>query len=200
MNQRTRTALSNLVNAARILRDYGFTQHAIGRTDGFSAVQNDDGDWEIDFYLPNELERDATLLTLRLFLQFSEDYSFHRLNRLANDPQLTPEYSASIREIRQSYFEYVNDSPEGVEAGFFEDSVDPSRAEILNVVINGNLAHTHGYQNRQLYLVWTRDPIRTAVLYQVFSRIILVILNHVERLAELTELELENHPEDQGSG
>lgn len=112
MNQRTRTALEDIVEGAKILGEHDFTGHAISIGRGFRASRINDQEWEIEFDLPDNQPMNATVLTLRLFLLFGEDYSFHRLDRLATDPQLSPDFSAALLQIRRSYFGFLNTSPQ----------------------------------------------------------------------------------------
>jgi hypothetical protein len=200
MNQRTRTALQDIIAGAQTLREYGFTEHAVSIGRGFRASQVNDQEWEIEFDLPDNLLTDASVRTLRLFLLYGEDYSFHRLDRLSADPQLSAEYSAALLLIRRSYFDFLNSSPPGIESGFFEDGSDPTRGEILDVVLNGALFHTRDSPERRRYRLWTRDGIRAGVLLQEFTQIMVFILGLIDRLFGLSEAELNTHLESDGSG
>jgi hypothetical protein len=139
MNQRTRTALEDIVEGAHPLREHGFSEHAVSIGRGFKASRINDQEWEIAFDLPDNQPRNASVLTLRLFLLYREDYSFHRLDRLATDPQLSTDFSAALLQLRRSYYDFRNSSPPGIESGFFEEGSDPTRGEVLDIVLNGAL-------------------------------------------------------------
>lgn len=200
MNQRTRTALEDIIAGAQTLREYGFTEHAVSIGRGFRVSRINDDEWEIEFDLPDNALRDASVRAFRLFLLYREDYSFHRINRLATDPQLSADCSGALLQIRRSYFDSLNSSPAGIESGFFEEGSDPTRGEILDVVLNGALFHTHNSPERRRYRLWTRDGIRASVLHQEFTQIMVFILGLIDRLYDLSEAELNAHFERDGSG
>ena len=200
MNERTRTALENIVAEAQHLREHGFTEHAVSRGRGFKLSRVSDEEWELEFDLPNSLIRDATVRVLRLFLLFGQDFSFHRLDRLAQDPQLSQGFSQALKQIRRSYFDFRNTDPTGIETGFFEEGSETTRGEILDTVFNGCLFHTNDSPQRRRYLLWTRDEVRAGVLHQEFTQIMVIVLALIDRLYELSTAELAAHAEGDGSG
>lgn len=200
MNQRTRIALLDLIEGAQILQEHGFTEHAISIGRGLRASQTSEKQWEIEFDLPDNQPLNATALSLRLFLLQSEDYSFHRLDRLAEDPQLTPDFSTALRQIRRSYFDLRASTLVGVEADFFEEGSHPTRGKILDVVLNGDLFHTKDSPERRRYRMWTRGGIRANVLFQEFTQIVIFILGLIDHLSNISERELSIHSERNGSG
>lgn len=192
----TRRALEDLLEKSRQLAGYGFTEHAIRSGRGFRAASTSAGDWEIEFPLPDEEKRDASLLTLRLFIHQGEDYSFHRLDRIAADPQVSGEFCGQLRHIRRSYFAYRNSHPPGIAPGFFEEGTHPARGEIFDVVVNGSLSHTRDNRKRQQFKRWSRDEVRRSVLLQEFTQIMITLLKTIELLSGLAERELSAHPEE----
>src|SRR5574337_467946 len=91
LKETTKRALEDLIEKARKLQELKLDEHIRRRGFGFRAHRVEGDDWEIEFDLPDEKERDASLLTFRLFIQRNERYSFHGLRRLADDPALSEE-------------------------------------------------------------------------------------------------------------
>lgn len=189
MKERTRRALIEFVEKAQKLQRFGLVEHirATGRGFRMNNPSGEDNGWIVEFDLPDEKERDASLLTLRMFVQQNESLSFHQLDNLANDPGLTTELSDGLLQARRIYFSYLNGYPKSILAGFFEEGVHPNRQDILKVVMNGGLSHANDYEKRQRYKMWARDDIREAVLLQEFSEIILNILRMIIHVSKLIE-------------
>lgn len=191
MKESTRRALVDQAEIAARLEHYRFDEHIRELGLGFHMERDDEDDsWTIEFDLPDDKERDATLYTFRLFDQQNEAFSFHGLKKISGDPGLSGEYRQGILHLRDAYFAYLQDTPEGVEAGFFEDGLNPTRGEIMRVVMNGALGHRRDHSKRERYLTWTRDDIRKAVLHQEFSKIVYVVLGMIKQLLVLTRDEL----------
>lgn len=200
LNPKTRRTLEDLIEKSDQLSKYGFTEHAVREGRGFGASRNPDDTWDIRFALPAQEKRDATLLTLRLFIHQREDYSFHRLDKLADDRQLSDNFSSKIHNIRKSYFTFLNGHPAGVEAGFFEKDKHPTRGEILDVVLNGSLSHTRDYYKRQQFKLWSGNGVRHSILLQEFTQIMIVLLTTIKNMSELAQIELAAHQEDKTAG
>jgi len=190
MEQGTWLALTQLVEHANKLTQYGFTQHAIEAGLGFHAARDAEGGWEIEFALPDDKERDATLLTFRRFLLRREAYSFHNFERIASDTGLTMGFRNGLIRIRQSFLAYLSGHPSQIEVGFFEEGVAPTRGEILDTVLNAAFFHTDESPKRGRYQNWCRDDIRASILHQAFTRIVVTVLELIEQAAVLARNEL----------
>ena len=83
MKEKTSQALSDLVDRANKLKRYSLEKHIAEIGSGFRGHKSKDGNWAIEFDIPDEKELDASLLTLRLFTQQKEPFSFHKLEHLA---------------------------------------------------------------------------------------------------------------------
>jgi hypothetical protein len=185
----TRDALQDLVEQARRLNDLQFEDH-LGETGlGLSFSRIESGGWEIEFDLPDDEKRDATLLTLRMFDQRSEAFSFHRLPQLAEDEGLSEDFRQELRSSAQIYGHYLAGQPANIRPGFFEPGTCPTRGEIMRTVIGGGLAHRRG-PARARYDRWTRDPFRRNMLHQVFARTIGHLIPLINRIADLASVEL----------
>jgi len=193
LGEKTRHILEDLIEQAEKLGRFKFNEHVKDLGLGFHMNKQESDSWIIDFDLPNEKERDATLFTFRLFNQHNEGYSFHRLDELLKNQDLSDEFKNKISTIRHTYFKYLEGFPVSIEANFFEPNKQPTRGDILKTVMNGGgLGHTNSAPKREIYKKWTRDEIRENVLLQEFTKIVLTILGFIKDLADATRYELNN--------
>ncbi len=189
MNDQTIKALQLIVDKADKLRRFNYEQHV--KETGFRfSINHEEGErYTITFDLPEEKERDAFLLTFRLFFQDNELISFPKLNSLAQDPDLSTTWKQKMSKIRSSYFDYINEhSLQTVE--LFEGQ--PTREEMLRIGLYGGLAHANDPDKIQQYEAWTSDDIRASVFEQDFSRILVTILVFIYQLSDITIEELES--------
>lgn len=193
MKKKSRDALEHFVQKAQKLERFGLDKHIIETGLGFHVRRNEEDDTSVvEFDLPNEEKRDATLLTLRLFTQHNESFSFPQLSNIAQDMGLTENFRNFLLDSRKAYYDFLNDYPIMIEAGFFEENFHPTRMDVFNVVLNGTLAHTRDAKKRQRYIHWSRDGIRENVLLQAFSRIVQALLRLIYFMSEKCVQELEN--------
>jgi hypothetical protein len=193
MNGKTKRTLEDLIEQAERLERHNFSEHIMKIGLGFRGSQQENGEWKIEFDIPDEGELDKTILVFRLFNQHNEKYSFHQLDRLVNDSGLSDDFKKNVLEIRERYFDYLNGYPETVEINFFEEGARPSRDKILKVVMNGSgLVHTNDAVKRETYTYWSRDGIRKNVLLQEFTKIVLVILSLIQNLSKISKQELDS--------
>jgi hypothetical protein len=192
MNEKTKRAIENLIKQAERLERHNFQQHIVQVGFGFQGSQKENGEWDIEFDIPDEGELDKTVPAFRLFNQQNEDYSFHKLaNLVVKDSGLSNEFKKNAIEIRKKYFDYLDGHPESIEEGFFEEGTKPSRGDILKVVMYGSgLAHDNDPVRSETYTHWSRDDIRKYVLIQEFSKIVFVILSLIKDLSEISKREL----------
>jgi hypothetical protein len=189
LKAKTKRALQDFVDKANKLKRLNLDGHM--RSSGFGLRMNLDEDdrWKIEFDQPDEKDLDASLFTLRLFLQQGEPFSFNKLKQIVKDTSLSDGFKEEIIRARKSYFDYRNGYPQNIEPNFFDEGEHPTRGEIVDVVLNGILGHTKNYQLRQKYEKWSRDEIRENILHQVFTRTILHILKLIFHIAEKIEQE-----------
>lgn len=190
MKDKTKRALQDLVEKASKLKRYDLIGHMQNIGFGFRANVIEDGSWEIEFDQPDEKDLDASLLTFRLFLQKGEPFSFYKFDYLSQDTSLSKSFRAEITKAQTGFLEYIYGYPLDIEPNFFNEGEYPTREEILNVVLNGNLSHTKNYQLRRKYETWSRDGIRRNVLHQVFTRTVLHVMALIISVAEKAESEL----------
>jgi hypothetical protein len=191
MEKETRMLLEQYIEKAHKLRDFEFVEHAksIGR--GWSATKNDNGEWVMEFGIPDVKEQDAFLLTFRMFVQKNESISFPNIHGLLRDKGLSTELQEGIKSARQAYFNYLNGHSDYTVKLF---DGHPTRMQMLETVLYGGLAHGNDLETVERFKNWSRDDIRANLLIQEFTAILLQILVFINHIAELSEKELESKP------
>jgi hypothetical protein len=187
MNKETKQTLKVIIEKANKLRDFSFEKHVAQIGLNFKSTRQEDGSWLLEFGIPDTKERDAFLLTFRLFYQENEMISFPNLLKLLDDPSLSKEYKNQVVAIRQAYFDYINGySDYTVE--LFDDH--PTRKQMIDVGLYGGLAHTNRPERIEQYHIWARDDIRASLFEQEFTRFLVRILGLIYQLADSSQSEL----------
>lgn len=189
MNKDTKQKLEMIVDKANKLRDFSFEKHVAQIGLNFSSTRQEDGSWVTEFGIPDPKERDAFILTFRLFYQENESISFTNILHLLNDPDITDNYRNQVTKLRQAYFDYITGYSDYT-VNLFEGH--PTRKEMIDVGLYGGLAHTNRPDRIQTFHIWTKDDIRASLFEQEFTRFLLTILRMIYILATLSEAELNN--------
>jgi hypothetical protein len=185
LKARTRQHLKTFLEKADKLKSFAFEAHVKRVGFGWRTYRGEHGGHVVEFDLPDEKERDAFLLTFRLFIQQNEPISFHRLDSIGNDPGISGALKEKLLESRGDFFEYLDGYPAYISDLF---GPQPTRGEILKVVLYGHLAHT---KDKRRYKEWARDDIRESILLQAFTQITLVLLFMIYAVAESIRSELD---------
>lgn len=194
MRDTTSAILKTFVEKANKLKALGFEQHVKETGMGFRFNREPNSEvWTAEFDQVGLMERDAFLLTFRLFILQNEPISFHQIKKFINSPELSSEWRADVGKAIRDFFEYYKGYPENIQDLWGKR---PSRMEIVDTVLNGNLAHTalgrtYG-EKRRRFEEWTRDPLRKEILFQTFTGIVLIVSAYIYRIADRTAIELEN--------
>jgi hypothetical protein len=187
MKKETREVLELFVEKANKLKDFKFDEHvkSVGFT--WKATRLEDDTWAVDFSLPDEKERDAFLLTFRLFIQDNEPYSFKNLAKLSEDTSLSSEFTDELSKVLRAYTNFLN-SHSAYTVELFDGH--PTREDMLKTVLYGGLAHTNNPKRMQKFKDWSRDGIRANLLLQEFAIILVQIMVFIKHFAEVSEREL----------
>ncbi len=191
MENETRVILQQLVEKAQKLRDFRFDEHVKGVGINMRAEREENGEWVIDFGIPDVKEQDAFLFTFRMFIQQNESISFPNIHGLLRDNNLSQELREGIKSVRRAYFDYLN-SHSDYTVELFEGH--PTRGQMLETVLYGGLAHGNDADTVQRFKDWSRDDIRANLLMQEFTAILLQILVFIKFIADLSEKELMQKP------
>ena len=187
MKADTKIILEALVNKAQKIIDSGFDQHIkkVGLNFRMTRAENDE--YVIEFGLPDEVRLDAIVLTLRMFTQNKESFSFPNIHGLLRDKELSEDFRNGVIAIRRDYFDFLN-SHSDYTVKLFDGR--PTRGEMLQTVLYGDLAHINDPNTVQRFQNWSRDDIRSNLLRQEFTSIILGIIILLKQLTSLCEAEL----------
>ena len=88
---------------------------------------------------PSEKTVEATVLTLRFFIQNNERTSLSNVDKLYSNLNIEPQLSAKFCEIRDQVNSYL-DTPSNLS---ISEAGPMTHRQILNLFINGDLAHTN---------------------------------------------------------
>lgn len=179
MEDATRHTLSKIVEKAEKLRRFGFEKHIREVGLGFRGSKNDDGTWEIELGVPDEKERDAFILTFRLFYQKNEPISLFNLDKVCTDINLSTDFKSKILEIRSLFLEFLDGSSEYT-VHLFEDH--PTRRDMFEAYFYGMLLHTNSQSDEVRFKHWTRDDLRRDLFEQEISRFLLYVLELIYSL------------------
>ena len=195
MNDTSKEILETIVEIVENLKTFDLDGHVKSIGLGFNAHRNENDEWIIDFSLPKDEKLQAFLFRFRLFIQHNEPISFYNIKKLFADLDISSSWKSGIEEAVQSFENYSNASPVGIEEGFFGKL--PTNGEILDIVLYGGFGHTGlnpKYKYKRLkFQKWACDEIRASVLFQVFTRIVLAVYQLLVAISELCRVELEDY-------
>src|SRR5258705_8964696 len=163
MDKETKRKLELIVEKANKLREFAFEQHVAQIGLNFKGSRQDDGSWLLDFGIPDIKERDAFLLTFRLFYQTNESIWFPNLLELLKEPSLSDEFRTQVAAIHQAYSDYISGYSQYT-VNLFEGH--PTRKQMIDVGLYGGLAHTNRPERIEQYNIWARDDVRASLFEQ----------------------------------
>lgn len=191
MKNETRQILKNIIDRSRKLKKHGLEKHI--KDTGFRFYVQPNGN--VKFNEIDEKESDASILSLRLFTQGRDKFSFSQLEDIAKDTGLSNDFREFLHQVRDEFFEFINGYPQSIKPGFFEAGKHLSRKDIYDVVMYGSLRGAHHVSQEERYKLWTKDPIKEGVLLNVaFPPILIGLLLLIYKLAEKCEEELKSNP------
>ena len=119
------------------LKERGFAEESRG---GGAIVEWRKGKgWDGLHIGPSEKTVEATVLTLRFFIQDKESTSLSNMNELYPTLKIEPRLSTQFSEIKDLVNSYL-DSPSNLS---ISEEGPMTHRQILNLFINGDLAHTN---------------------------------------------------------
>jgi hypothetical protein len=195
MSQQTREILEEFVQKSHKLKAFNFHEHVRTVRLGFNIYRMEDGENPtIEFTQSDVKERDASLLTLRMFIQHNEPISFHGLKRLLVSSELSEEWRDKAGKLIASYFEYCDQYPPYIQDQWGKR---PTNGQILDTVLYGGLVHTgldtrdeKNEKKRKRFRDWTENDLKKNMLLQAFDLAVLNVIRLIYRIAEVTETEL----------
>lgn len=187
MNKSARELLEIYISKSNKLSSFNFDKHVQTIGLGFSAKKNDSDEWEWKFDLPDDKERDAFLMTFRLFIQKNEEISFSGISELCKNSDLSDNWKNEATKVISIYKEYINGFPSPT-GGFFPGN--PTRWDIMSSILYGEIAHTNNKKAIENLKKWKVDEIREFVLYQEFTKIITRVFTLIEYISHISQEEI----------
>lgn len=140
---------------------------------------------------PGSEQIDAFILTFRLFIQDNDQFSFRWLaNNALNDPGVSDHWKNEFPKARIGMNRYLDEHP-SIRITIQED-VSPTRRDILNVFIYGDLSHVNN-EKRVILSRWMTMPVVPGFLQMEFIQILGTIFYQIIIfVANLCEAELKN--------
>jgi hypothetical protein len=153
---------------------------------GVNVTLDPDGSRRIDFFQPTDEQRDALLLTLRLFVQDKDGISLRRMADLHGDPGISEAWKTEHSRMRT----WLNGRLD--EAAAERDGVVVLRhRDVLNAVLYGKLAH---YQpddpDARRYREWTKDEMATKLLHSQFHKVVVWVIAAIINVSRASQEEL----------
>ncbi len=143
---------------------------------------------KIDFYEPNDEQRDALLLNVRLFLQDKDDISIRRLTDLFDDPGISSEWKKEYELHRKE----LNKRLDWVAVEGLKGKI--THRDILDMFLYGRFGH-HNQNDRsyKLYKKWVTDENTYAIMHNTFHKILIWVVAIISNIAVMNREELQRH-------
>jgi hypothetical protein len=189
MNEETRKTLELFVTKANELQRRDFLRYfeAKGKV-GLSYHVNDDGSSELEIIGPDEDAVLAFMTTFRLFIQEGEPISIRSISKVfEKDNDISQNFKDRFSEAREHLNSYLDECPIQTEP----PSKKPTRREILDIFINGDIFHVKDAEKRSTYLKWAKSPIQFTLYNNEFDLAVDYVAQIIIHIASLAKAELE---------
>jgi len=187
MRTKTREALDLFIKKAEKLQSLSFTRSAIEA--GFTWYLKEGETTKFETTGPNSEQIDAFVLTLRFFIQKNEHTSFQWLaENVLDDSGLSGDWKQEFKRYRKQFNDYLDQLPpiQVVVAG----ASSPTRRDILNTFVHGDLSHTNT-NKREALESWIARPPSLELLKTEFINTLRVMLDIIVYVAESSNSELD---------
>jgi hypothetical protein len=187
MKEETRASLELFVEKAQELKSCNFTKYlADGNAVNLRISISSQHGENVEYTGPNDEAMKAFLLTLRFFIQDGDGISFRYLvEKTCTDPDLSVSWRKAIKEVRSQLGQYLS----GLVQPMIVYEPPPTRKEILDTFIYGNLAHSNKLY-RQRFKKWRQNKLMFAEYNINFHGILYTMFSAITFLSDLCEQEL----------
>jgi hypothetical protein len=150
----------------------------------------DDGSSKQEIIGPEEESVLAFATTIRLFIQKDEPISFQSISKIiSTDKDISADWKKNYFEVSKHLNTYLNESPLITEP----PKKTPTRREIINVFINGDIFHVKDEEKRNIFEGWSNSPIEFLYVNEFH-----LTLDHVAQIillvADLAKTALSQNP------
>lgn len=186
MRTETREALELFVEKADRLDSLSFAESAAEV--GFSWTLVNGETEEFKTTGPDSEQIDAFVLTLRFFMQDNDHISFRWLaNSVLDDPGLSNNWKEEFRKARQKLNDYLDQLPP-IQIVVASASA-PTRREILDTFVYGDLSHTNP-KRRTTLKQWMSRPSSLGLVKVVFVDTLRTMQDVIWHVAQRSRSEL----------
>jgi hypothetical protein len=141
--------------------------------------------WQVDFYQPDDEERDALLFNLRLFVQDKDDISIRRMTELYSDHGISIAWKHEHRTIREE----LNAKLDVIAAEGLKGTI--THRDIFYMFLYGKLGHLDEDDSTyKLYQEWVTNDTAYAYMHNTFHSTIIWILVAVINISRACRDEL----------
>jgi hypothetical protein len=143
----------------------------------------------VEFHAPPDEERDALLLTLRLFVQPGDSVSFDAMTKVLDDPGVSDiwktEFKEAVREYQERLARVAVETPTGQMI---------SHGDVFTMFLHGEIAHVKQNPARAMFKQWVSNAEEEAVLGDTFHQVIIWTAAKAMNIARASQEELKRHP------
>lgn len=182
----TKETLELFVEKAQELFSSSFVEHMLA-TGGQLKVSFRTGEnLEVHWAPPEAESVRAFVLTFRFFIQNNEAISLGSLQRVLDDPGISPQWANEYTRIRAELNQFLDAAAEPLHIVW--NNHEHTRREVMEIFVFGGLAHANR-DKRQIFEEWKKSDFFTLFQYE-FSNTLMNILSAIRYLAHLSEQEL----------
>jgi len=186
MRDQTRQILELFVEKADLLETRSFVKHVTEHGITLNLRMTQDEPTILNQNLPDDEALAALMVTFRMFIQDNDSISLRNLGKLMDDPGLSGNWKAQVKDVRDQNNVHLNNFPP---IAVDYEGVRPTSRELLEVFVYGDLAHT-SQKKRQQFLTWKSNPFFFQVLQYSFHEIVVSLLEAIHYIAHMTRREL----------
>ena len=182
----THKRLKDFIERAEKIRRFSYFDGK-ERIAGFEINKINDN-WQVDFYQPNDEQRDALVLNLRLFLQDKDGISIRKLSEVSSDPGLSVEWKTEF----ESYRNRLNFRLDNIALERNQENI--TYRDILKMFLFGKIAHDRSDDEaNKLYQKWVVGKTDYEVLHNLFHRVLIWTSTAILNISSVNQEELQRH-------
>lgn len=182
LSAEARRRLTKFVERVHRIRDSRYVKHWTEKGTGVKIRATQDG-VQIIANFPDREATEALILNLRLFLQKSDFVSFHKLERLLEDPTVSDGWKERFIECKAGMDAWLDSY-----SGFIIDDTKYSFRELMNVPLFGDFAHITE-KEAPLYDLWSSAP-HYEIIEKTFHDCLHCVINGAAKVSHWSEREL----------
>lgn len=188
MKKTSRKRLENFIERANYVETLSYLDN--GESIAGLEAKFVDGQWQVEFYEPDDEKRDALLFNIRLFIQDKDEISLRRMTELYSDPGISDNWKVEHGVIRDELNRRLSEtSAEGSRGRL-------SYREVLNMFLYGALGHKDSRDaSQRLFEKWVTDQNEFEILHNTFHQVLIWVVAAVINVSRASKEEIARHPQ-----